>query len=105
MAEVEIRIAGRRYDLACRDGEENHLRAIAEIVDAKTVEAAKAVGGMSEAKLLLLAALLLADELNDLRNAPPPPAPPPAPPPEPDPTLAIALERLAARMEALTDRP
>jgi len=106
MADVEVRIAGRRYDLACRDGEEPHLRSIAAMVDAKASDALKAMGGLSEAKTLLLAALLLADELHDARAALATPAPePPAPPPvETDPALTIALERLAQRMEALAAR-
>lgn len=109
MAEVEVRIAGRRYELACRDGEEAHLLALAAMVDAKASEAMRAMGGLGEAKLMLLAALLLADALHDAQQAaplpPPPPEPPVAPsiePVSPDPALADLLERLAERLDSLS---
>ena len=33
MANVDVEVGGRRYDVACRDGEEEHLRGLAAIVD------------------------------------------------------------------------
>lgn len=108
MATVELTIAGRRHDLSCRDGEEAHLRAIAAIVDAKAVDAARAMGGMSEARQMLFAALMLADELSDARraleqaNARPLPEPAPPEPAPSDPAIAAAIARLAARIERLS---
>ena len=98
MASVEIEIAARKYQVFCREGEEPHLRAVAAIVDHKAQEAAGALGSLTEARQLLFASLLLADELKEHRsgNAPPRPA-------EPDPAIAEALERLASRMERLAD--
>jgi cell division protein ZapA len=93
MAEVTIEIAGRRYPLACRDGEEAHLKAIGRMVDAKAIEAGRAMGGLSEARQLLLAALLLADELGDMRAAP-----------RGDEGIADMVEHLAERMESLAGR-
>lgn len=98
MAQVSLMIGGRRYDLACRDGEEAHFQALAKMVDAKAAEAARAVGGVNESRQLLLAALLLADEMSE-RPAPPPPPPPPAPA-----GLAPAIERLADRLETVAAR-
>ena len=63
MAQVMLQVGGRRYELACRDGEEGHLRQLGGIVDAKAGEAARAVGSGNEARQLLLAALLLADDM------------------------------------------
>ena len=108
MAEMNLEIAGRHYMLSCRDGEEAHLARLAAIVDEKAQDAARTMGGLGEARQLLLAALLLADEVIDARKgkgAPAAPAPP-APSAEPvaDPALATALERLAERMEALAGR-
>jgi cell division protein ZapA len=98
MAEVTIDVGGRRYDVACRDGEEDQLRRLARLVDEKAGQARAAVGGMNEARQLLLAALLLADELNDLRNASRVPLPP-----DTGAALADAVEQLAERVETLAE--
>jgi cell division protein ZapA len=99
MASVEVEIAARKYAVSCRDGEEEHLRSVAAIVDRRAQDAAAALGSLSEARQLLFASLLLADEIKELRagTAPPPPA-------EPDPAIADALDGLASRMERLADR-
>jgi cell division protein ZapA len=99
MASVDLEIAGRRYVVACRDGEEPHLREVGAIVDKKAQDALGAVGSLSETKQLLFASLLLADELKEKRDAATAAAPA-----EPDPALAEALERLAERVESLADR-
>jgi cell division protein ZapA len=99
MASVEVEIAARKYSVACRDGEEAHLRSVAAIVDGKAQDAAAALGSLSEARQLLFASLLLADELKEHRSgqAPAPPAPI-------DPAIAEALERLAGRVESLAEQ-
>ncbi|PTQ11649.1 cell division protein ZapA [Sphingomonas oleivorans] len=99
MAQVDLRVAGRHYELSCRDGEEARLRELARIVDAKAVEAARALGGVNEARQLLLAALLLADELSELRSAA---ANPPAGAYS-DHDVADLIDRLAERLETLAD--
>ncbi len=68
MATVDIEVAGRRYELACRNGEEDRLRLLARLVDAKAGDVARAIGKASEARELLLTALLLADELDEARG-------------------------------------
>jgi cell division protein ZapA len=98
MAEVTIEVGGRRYDVTCRDGEEPQLRRLAMLVDQKAEQARAAVGNVNEPRLLLLAALLLADELNDLRQGNRAPLPP-----ETDSALANAVEELAVRVETLAD--
>jgi cell division protein ZapA len=105
MAQIEVEVAGRRYTVACRDGEEEHLRALANLVDKRALDAAAALGSLSESRQLLFASLLLADDLNDRQNGAPASAaaPVPAAAPEPDPRVAEALERLAERVEALAD--
>jgi cell division protein ZapA len=65
MATVDIDIAGRSYPVACRDGEEAHLRALAALVDHKAREAATALGSMGETRQFLFTSLLLADELKE----------------------------------------
>jgi cell division protein ZapA len=97
MATVDVEIAGRRYAVSCRDGEEDHLRDLAAIVDKRANDAAAALGTLSESRHLLFTSLLLADDL-DGGGAPPAGAA------APDPEVADALERLATRVEALADR-
>jgi cell division protein ZapA len=95
MASVDIEVASRKYTLACREGEEGHLRSVAAMVDRKAKDAGAALGNLSEARQLLYASLLLADEINELRGGAPAPV-------ESD--SSEALERLAERVEALAER-
>ncbi|HEX4735980.1 MAG TPA: cell division protein ZapA [Allosphingosinicella sp.] len=99
MATIDVEIAARRYSVACRDGEEEHLRSVAEIVDRKAQQATQALGSLSEVRQLLFACLLLADEVKEHRAGNPVP-----PDPETDPRVADALARLAERMERLAQR-
>ena len=103
MASVDLEIAGRRYAIACRDGEEEHLREVGAIIDKKAQDAAGALGKLSESRQLLFASLLLADELKEKREASAPFSDA-ASAADADPTLAEALERLAERMESLAER-
>jgi cell division protein ZapA len=68
MAQVELKIGGNAYTVACRDGEEAHLTSIASLVDSKATQARQSVGGVSEVRQLLFASLLLADELEEARG-------------------------------------
>ena len=68
MAQIAIEIGGRRYDLACRDGEEERLKLLGRLVDAKAADVTRAIGKANEARELLLTALLLADELDEARG-------------------------------------
>jgi cell division protein ZapA len=95
MASVDIEVASRKYTLACREGEEGHLRSVAAMVDRKAKDAGAALGNLSEARQLLYASLLLADEINELRGGAPAPV---------DDGSSEALERLAERVEALAER-
>ena len=92
MAEVDLSIAGRTYRVACRDGEEETLRKAAALVDAKSREARAGLGTLSEARQLLFAGLLLADQLIDPGTEAAPSA---------DPAIAERAERLAEQLESL----
>lgn len=96
MAEIDVFIAGRAYKVACRDGEEDSLRKAASLVDAKSREALSGLGTLSEARQLLFASLLLADEMVDEGRVTLPP-----PPPTVDPELAERAEKIAERLESL----
>jgi cell division protein ZapA len=66
MAQVTVKINGYAYPVGCEDGQEHHLQSMAAQVE-RRIERIKAIGGQSgEARLLALAALLMADELYDL---------------------------------------
>lgn len=65
MAQVSVRVNGREYDLSCGDGEEAHLRELAQYVDAK-INAVRGSGiKLSDAQLLLMAGIVIADELSE----------------------------------------
>ena len=107
MAELDIEVAGRRYRVACRDGEEDNLRAAAAIVDGKSREALAGMGALSEARQLLFAALLIADQLIDKKGDQ---APSPSVAPDPQvvrrvDVLAERLERLAGSLETVAANP
>ncbi len=101
MAQVTLRISGYVYTVGCEDGQEGHLQAMADEVEQRITQI-KALGGQSgEARLLLLAALLMADELHDLKTELAQAGAPAAP--APDSALAKRLGRLAARAEAIAE--
>ena len=67
MAQVTIKLNGYSYTVGCEDGQEQHLTAMAAQVENR-IESIKALGGSSgEARVLVLTALLMADEIHDLR--------------------------------------
>ncbi len=68
MGQVNIRINGQPYELACDDGQESHLRGLAEMVDQQVADLARSVGQVGDARLLLMAALLICDELAEARQ-------------------------------------
>jgi cell division protein ZapA len=99
---IDLNIAGRTYQVACREGEEENLRSAARLVDGKSREALAGLGTLSESRQFLFAALLLADQLIDKSPDGAPAAPPPPPEPAgPDPELVSRAEALALRLESL----
>jgi cell division protein ZapA len=63
---VNVMVNARAYTIACDDGEEEHLKELAAHVDAKAREVLGAVGQVGDARMMLMAALLIADEHHDL---------------------------------------
>ncbi|HEU4651772.1 MAG TPA: cell division protein ZapA [Croceibacterium sp.] len=96
MSNVTLSIGGRHYTVACAAGEEQHVEALGRAIDVK-LEGQAQLSGQSEARTLLFAALLLADELHELRSGSPGAASDAAP-------SAAALEAVADRLEDLADR-
>lgn len=68
MAQVEITINGRDYRIACEDGQESHLTALAGYIDGKIGELVHEVGQIGDTRLMVMASLLVADELSDTRE-------------------------------------
>lgn len=94
MSNVSLQIGGRSYSVACAAGEEDHVVRLGRLIDEKVQSMG---GGHTEARQLLFAALILADELHEARQGI---APPPAPAPAPAaPDHSAALEAIAERLE------
>jgi len=104
MAVVSVTINGYPHNVGCEDGQEAHLRTMAGEVD-RRVQYLKTLGGQgAETDLLVMAALMLADEVHDLRlemdqmrmsntssrNA--------------DTRLGRRLDKIAARAEEIADK-
>jgi cell division protein ZapA len=68
MPEVSVQIANRNFELACGDGEEERVQELAAYVDEKIVELRRQLPGTPEVKLLVFAALILADESREARG-------------------------------------
>ena len=69
MGQVSVPVNGRSYAITCEDGQESRIRRLAQYVDAKVAEFVGSVGQAGEGRLLLLAALVIADELSDANDA------------------------------------
>ncbi|HEY5217757.1 MAG TPA: cell division protein ZapA [Pseudolabrys sp.] len=65
MAQVNATIAGRQYRLACEDGQEEHLLALAKDLDGRIEELRKKFGEIGDTRLTVMAALMVADELSE----------------------------------------
>jgi cell division protein ZapA len=65
MSQISIAVNGRDYSIVCEDGQERHLTRLAEYIDRRIEELVESVGQIGDARLLLMAGLLIADELSD----------------------------------------
>lgn len=69
MAQVTVKINGYAYTVGCQDGEEDHLLAMAADIE-RRIDSIKAVAGQTgEARMLVMAALLMADDLFEMRGS------------------------------------
>lgn len=117
MPELTVMIGAKHFEVACQDGEEEFLHAAAAMLDAEASVLLEQTGRLPEARMLLMAGLMLADrtaaledqlrvaqaELERLKYQP-------KPPPERVEVPVIPVEvnesmaEIAARAEALADR-
>lgn len=107
MAQVTVSINERKYTVACDDGQEAHLSRLGGYIDRRVSELVAAVGQIGDAKLLVMVALLIADELSDVyaeietlksggKNA--------AAAADAEDRLDRSLNRLAERIESIAER-
>jgi cell division protein ZapA len=103
MSQVVVKVNGRDFPLTCNEGQEVRIRRLAQYVDAKISEFTKNLGQIGEARLILLAALVIADELSDANEAL---IEERSRTPAVDPSEAAAsgIHRIAARIEAIAAR-
>lgn len=123
MPEVHIEIGGRTFEVACQEGEEHYLHSAAKMLDEEASVLAAQIGRIPEARMLLMAGLMLADktagvqdklkamedrmaekeaELDQLRNAPAPEPRTIEVPVVPQ-DVTDSLAEIAARAESLAD--
>jgi len=68
MPEVEISIGGRSFQVACQEGEEHFLHSAAKLLDNEAQTLSEALGRVPEARMLLMAGLMLADKTAGLEE-------------------------------------
>ena len=117
MPDLEITVGGRAFTVACQVGEEHFLTSAAAMLDVEAQPLVAQLGRLPEARMLLMAGLMLADKtaavedenrqlkvkLADIEARPAPdrekievPVVPPA--------VREALAEIAARAEAMAER-
>lgn len=99
---VTVTINGSDYPMSCAQGEEEKVRALGARIDAVAKQVATASGPIGESRILVMAALILTDQLSDLEEGAAKPST--APETLDEDHLAGILENLAGRIEALTSR-
>jgi cell division protein ZapA len=66
MAHVSVTINGHQYRMACEDGQENHLMRLAKGLDDRIVELRGKFGQIGDARLIVMAAITVADDLAEM---------------------------------------
>lgn len=69
MATLSVKIHNKTYNLSCKEGGQDQLIALASVVNEKVELLSKQMVGVSEDRLILMAAIILADEKEDAENA------------------------------------
>ncbi len=90
MAQVIVSINGKDYALACNDGQEARIRAAGALLNGRVTELANQISRASDLNLVIMASVLLADDLIRAQSAPQEDTP--------------EMEELAAALEYLADR-
>lgn len=106
MPQVDVTINGRHYQIACDEGQEDHLARLAGYVDDRVQELVAAIGQVGDTRLLVMTSLLVADELSEAYStlseaglAPPEEGSAPISILERDAAVADRIEAIANRIE------
>ncbi|VAW13619.1 hypothetical protein MNBD_ALPHA09-1775 [hydrothermal vent metagenome] len=65
MAQVTVHINSRSYSLACEEGEQDHLRELAQYLDGHVADLKARFGQIGDARLLVMASLMIADQFSE----------------------------------------
>jgi cell division protein ZapA len=68
MPQVTVHIGGRNYRMGCGPGEEAHLEGLAKTVDAKITEMRSAFKDLDDQRIVVMAAVSLADDLAETKR-------------------------------------
>ena len=101
-AKLAITIIGRTYEISCDEGQQEYVSKLAAEVDRRADALLKMVGQVGDARLLVMVALTMADELTDLRRKVDGRGSVDLGPV--DDSLASGIESLAERIDAIADR-
>lgn len=117
MAELEIIIGGRSFMVACQEGEEHFLQTAAAMLDTEAQPLVTQMGRLPEARMLLMAGLMLADRTASVEDqlrvlkarvqeleSQPAPEPQKIEVPVIPPQIPETLAEIAARAEALASK-
>ena len=68
MPEITVNINDQEYSIVCDPGEEDHLKNLSSRIDLKVRELTKRFGKIGETRLMVMASLLISDELHELHK-------------------------------------
>tara|TARA_Y100001954_G_C15703943_1_gene549301 strand:- start:131 stop:403 length:273 start_codon:yes stop_codon:yes gene_type:complete len=86
MADVDIIINNRNYRVSCKDGEEERISLLASRINDEVSALVDQIGQLGEARMILLAAIILLDRLDENENR-----------------VEITLNNLAKRLEKISE--
>ncbi len=106
MGQIQVTINNRAYAVACDDGQEAHVSRLARYIERKVAGLVESVGQVGDARLLLMASLIVADELAEAEQAVVAASGEDASrlPRAAESDLVVAIDGLAQRIEAIAAR-
>lgn len=67
MAQINVKIAGHSYRMACDDGQEGHIEGLAATLDARIANLKAGFGEIGDQRLVVMAAIIIEDELQEAK--------------------------------------